>query len=133
MRNLLNILFLDDDPNRTKRFKKDVPEAITVETVKECIEELKTETWDWVFLDHDLGGETYVKSSSKKCGMEVVRWILKNQNIVSVKRFIVHSHNVDAGKEMKAKLSEQKFNVEYIPFMYLWDWNVIKYIQELGQ
>ena len=70
--------------------------------------------WDWVFLDHDLGGEQMVNSNREDCGMEVVRWIVENQP--SIDNILVHSWNSPAGKEMVAKLKDAGYNAEYKPF-----------------
>ena len=74
----IKCLFLDDDEIRTKNFISEVPSAETVKTAEECINKLKENDYDCVFLDHDLGGETYVSSKREDCGMEVVRWIKEN-------------------------------------------------------
>jgi len=108
-------LFLDDDSGRSRAFKKLVPYKVDfVESAADCIKKLGEEEWDLVFLDHDLGGETYVDSGREDCGMEVVRWILDNQPIV--RHIIVHTHNEEAGKEMVSKLKGASYKVEYIPF-----------------
>ena len=69
----MNVLFLDDNPVRSARFRQAVPHATMVETAKECIAQIRKEQWDWIFLDHDLGGEEFVDSDRKDTGMEVVR------------------------------------------------------------
>jgi hypothetical protein len=125
------VLFLDDDPRRTERFLEDVPYAVTVETAKKCAEQLQLGHWDWVFLDHDLGGETFVSSKKANTGMGVVRWILKHPKEVNVKRFIVHTLNHDAGVEMVNKLKDESYNTEKIPFIYLWEWNLVEYLKSL--
>jgi len=48
-----------------------------VTTAKETIEKLSSEKWDYVFLDHDLGGQTYVPSGPGT-GYEVAQWISNN-------------------------------------------------------
>ena len=63
-----NILFLDDCRFRTSRFRSNIPSATLTSTAKECINELKNDSWDIVFLDHDLGGEIYVNSDREDCG-----------------------------------------------------------------
>lgn len=37
----MSILFLDDSPERTEKFKAAYPEAVCVETAKECIQKLR--------------------------------------------------------------------------------------------
>lgn len=113
----MTILFLDDNPERTKRFLSAYPTAETVTTAEECIEKLKTKQYHVVLLDHDLGGEAWVDSSRDDTGMAVVRWIQKNK--VEVQHFIVHSHNTPAGEEMTKKLVDAGYAARYKPFIRL--------------
>lgn len=95
-------LFLDDNKERTKTFLRSVPSSDTALTAKECIEKLKEEEYDCVFLDHDLGGEIYVESEREDCGMEVVRWIVENSP--KIKKIVIHTCNTPAATEMYNKL-----------------------------
>ena len=56
---MMRILILDDDHSRHKQFsKKYASEDLThVFTAHVCIELLKRYEYDYVFLDHDLGGQ----------------------------------------------------------------------------
>ena len=97
------ILFLDDDSNRTKKFRSYFPAASTAATADEMISLLQSsEEFEAVFLDHDLGGEQYADSNNKNTGMEVVRWIETNQPIVE--QFVIHSCNYPAAQEMASRL-----------------------------
>lgn len=115
------ILWLDDDAYRTKHIKPSFigKGAFTwVKTAEECIEQLKADkVWDWVFLDHDLGGEIFVESGREDCGMEVVRWIVEKQPIIS--HIIIHTANSVAGKTMLERLREIEYDVKYIPIFQL--------------
>jgi hypothetical protein len=124
------ILFLDDSPERAavayQRMSKDEQDqTIWCRTVEETI----TTLWDYrevlkfVFLDHDLGGETYVNTKREDCGMEVVRYL---ENL-SVKepiefnqfeniKFIIHSWNITAGAKMMERLKTIGLNVDFKPF-----------------
>jgi len=113
----MNILFMDDNNIRADTFfKKILPDnAIWRTTASDTIGLLVAfKHWDWVFLDHDLGGEQLVDSNREDCGMEVVRWIVKNKPVID--NIIVHSWNSPAGKEMVAKLVDAGYNAEYKPF-----------------
>jgi DNA-binding NarL/FixJ family response regulator len=103
----MNILFLDDCPQRTKKFKRLLPMAVTCETAQECIDLLPTEDWDYVFLDHDLGGETYQSSDEFNTGMQVVRYIVDNPQ--NVQHFVVHSLNYGAALNMVSLLREREY------------------------
>lgn len=74
--------------------------------------------YDVIFLDHDLGGETFVSSQREDCGMEVVRHLEKNPDLVNSRTLIVvHSLNIHAGLEMVSKLLNAGFyNTFYVPF-----------------
>jgi len=104
----MNVLFLDDNPARTKVFLTYYPHADTVDTAVDCIKAMQQKPYDVVFLDHDLGGESFVDPLRDDCGMAVVRWItdpLKFTDPVSV--YVVHSHNHRAAETM-AELLEKK-------------------------
>jgi CheY-like chemotaxis protein len=113
----MKLIFLDDSHARWFAFQSKIPSALRAETAVECIQMLKdSPEIDWLFLDHDLGGETYVESSREDCGMEVVRYLVDNPRIKSIHNIVVHSHNVAAANEMTAKLEDAGYNVKKIPF-----------------
>lgn len=113
----MNILFLDDDLNRQKRFQSEVPHADIVSTAEQAIEQLMDNSYSFVFLDHDLGGEVFVNSEREDCGMEVVRWIVDNSPIIG--RIICHSLNPAARMEMVAKLRDVGYETHDLPFLNL--------------
>ena len=113
----MRVLFLDDNQNRCKRFRMTVPYATIVNTAEETSGQLKHQ-WDIVFLDHDLGGEIFVDSDNLNTGMEVVRWIEENKPKVT--KFVVHSINTPAAKNMMARLLDMGYEVDRLPFINLW-------------
>lgn len=121
----MNVLFLDDNPVRRKMFRSEVPYAKIVETSAECINALcdslcqDDEDFDFVLLDHDLGGEIYVDSNREDTGMEVVRWIVENKPVIG--KIIVHSHNVPASNRMVRALKNAGYKTSQIPFRYKMD------------
>lgn len=113
----MKIIFLDDDHGRWRSFLAKVPTAHRAETAAECINMIReSPEIDWLFLDHDLGGETWVDSNREDCGMEVVRYLCDNPRIISIHHIVVHSHNVSAAQEMHDKLKDAGYNVKLIPF-----------------
>lgn len=113
--NEIKILFLDDAEYRIEAFSKKVPTAKIVETAKDVIDILSSGVeLEYLFLDHDLGGEQYVDSDREDCGMEVVRWMMENK--VDVGTVIVHSHNIVAAEKMRLGLEESGYNVQSIQF-----------------
>lgn len=125
MSSLIQCLIMDDDLERHKKFHMwlDEPgiQLTFVETAIEAIAKLSSEMFHCVFLDHDLGGETYVDSSREDCGMEVIRQ-LNAGTIAQDKRclFVVHTMNIEAGREMVLKLKDRGYaNVVYLGFLQM--------------
>jgi len=123
-----HILFLDDDETRWARFQSKVPYAIRFATAEGLIEYLKhsskaQDKIDWLFLDHDLGGEHYVDSAREDCGMEVVRHLVADVELhkTKISKIVVHSHNGPAAEEMDAKLKDAGYDSKRVPFMNLLD------------
>jgi hypothetical protein len=108
-----DILFLDDDPARQKKFRSNNPSAAIVSTAKACIEALQLQAWDIVHLDHDLDG-TYNDPAGENTGSEVVRWIFANKPIVG--RFVVHTYNEHVWKDMLKVLKQAGYKARYVPF-----------------
>lgn len=110
------ILFLDDDPRRAEVFLDRNPEAVWIQTARECIAKL-TEPWDEVYLDHDLGGEHYVDVERDDCGMEVVRWLCREPVAHLIETpFVIHSHNLAAALMMVLLMRETGYRAEFLPF-----------------
>lgn len=115
----MSILFLDDSPERARRFRASWPSAIIVSTAAEAITQLATQPWNHVLLDHDLGGEEHVDSSRDDTGMAVVRWIVDNNPIIN--NIIVHSLNTPARIAMVSALVNAGYNAIAVPYLNLYD------------
>jgi hypothetical protein len=116
----MRIIFLDDADQRWYRFQAKVPKSIRAETAAQCISLIKdSPVIDWLFLDHDLGGEAYVSSSREDCGMEVVRYLCQHPRAESISRIVVHSHNNGAASEMFNKLKDAGYSTRLLPFYNL--------------
>jgi hypothetical protein len=110
------LLFLDDDPARAKVFLNEFPQAVWVETVKQCIDQL-AQKWDEVHLDHDLGGRTFVDTNESDCGMEVIRWMCSEPRAhLRETQFFVHTHNSVAGLLMVLQMRSSGYKAEFRPF-----------------
>jgi hypothetical protein len=110
------LLFLDDDPLRAEAFLIENPQAVWVQTVAECLEQLVV-SWDEVHLDHDLGGKTYVDVNESDCGMEVIRWLCREpRDHLSEARFFIHTHNSLAGLLMVLQMRSSGYRAEFRPF-----------------
>ncbi len=136
----MKILFLDDDLERCKRFeafikaakehKKEIEYTI-VHTAKDTIENLTSQYFDIISLDHDLGGEVYVNSNREDCGMEVVRHILNTDAKQGV--VIIHTFNTVAGSNMLSDLGiayedGKIYHRAYAPFGTDGYWQYLKHL-----
>jgi CheY-like chemotaxis protein len=99
----MRILILDDDLSRHKHFKANLigHELTHTETAQECIDQIaNNELFDYIFLDHDLGGNVYVESG-KNTGYEVAQYLANNPDKIPGKRkVLVHSLNPVGAKNM---------------------------------
>jgi hypothetical protein len=116
------ILWLDDSPERAAIQYQRWPDekrnrTIWAQTAQEAIDVLKEYELDEAYLDHDLGGTQFQDTRAENCGTEVVRWLEKNLDTKhKTIKFIVHSHNIPAGKRMTERLMNLGLDVKYIPF-----------------
>jgi CheY-like chemotaxis protein len=91
----MRILILEDDPKRWVAFKRNLigNEVMIVDQTDQAIDLLKSQYWDALFLDHDLGGKVYCESGPGT-GWEVAEWLSKNEDLAP-KVVITHSlHDV---------------------------------------
>lgn len=122
------VLFLDDDPNRCRVFRSECPFATIVTTAKDCIDRLRADNYDVVFLDHDLGGQQYQDSREKNSGSEVVRWISENQPKIG--KCVVHSLNQIERKNMVHDLKRLGYPTLNMPFTLLREAGTIQILTE---
>lgn len=96
----MKILILEDDINRIKQFKKNMIGNTLVITnhAVDCINELKKDKFNLVFLDHDLNGKQ-MEYDEDDCGTVVAKWINKNPLPIDT-RVIIHSFNAPAAEYM---------------------------------
>jgi len=113
----MNVLFLDDNQSRTKTFRSQVPSAVCVDTADDCVKALMAEDrWDYVFLDHDLGGEEMVDSFNNNTGAWVARWLSKNHRDIGL--IVIHTLNPAGATAMRDTLLAAEYDVELIPFAW---------------
>ena len=110
----MKVLILEDDPMRIRKFKSFYPGCVVVSHANECIQQLKSDSWDLISLDHDLNWQMFVDPSDADCGMEVVRFMASDK--VPVKSVILHSANKEAVKLMHDGLASAGYNVAIEPF-----------------
>ena len=99
---MIKILILEDDHERHVQFKNNFVncEITIVETVKEAIKELVENQFDYLFLDHDLGGQVNVNSIEENTGGAVARFLRDHPDRMP-NLVILHSLNMAGCKYMK--------------------------------
>ena len=120
----ISVLVLDDDTRRHRWFKKrfegdDLDVAETVEKAKEF---LIDNTYDAIFLDHDLLPHHYESNDHddfSSTGYAIAEWLNENREYQRASTIIVHTRNADAAIKMVEKLRESGRNVEYCAFPML--------------
>jgi CheY-like chemotaxis protein len=101
------VLILEDSEERIAIFKERIPPAVIVNWPEECIAELKRQRWDWLFLDHDLGGKVF-QPSDEKSGYAVALWLEQNPEY-KPKNVIIHSLNDVAAPRMHAAIKGSRW------------------------
>lgn len=117
------VLFLEGGSNRAalqyqRINKKNRERTFWAKTVSEAIAILidYRERLDIVSLGYNLSNKYYVHPASSECGMEIVRWLERqNSKKYSHVRFIVHTWDT-AGRKMVNRLWLKGYRVIYVPF-----------------
>ena len=118
------VFLLDDDERRhrwfERRFSGDILSiAETVEDAKQLLEE---ESFDAIFLDHDLLPHHYESNDHDdfaRTGYAIAEWLNDRPDLQRAATIIVHTRNADAAIPMVQKLRESGRNVEYCAFPML--------------
>ena len=118
----MKILILEDSGERTKWFSDwfVAEEVIITNNAKVAIALLHSVEFDMVFLDHDLGGQTFIDSDDENCGYQVTKALPSTINRST--HVVIHSHNNAAAKRMVNSLSySEEFNgrIDQVPFLVL--------------
>ena len=74
------------------------------------------ERLEYVFLAHDLSGETNMYSGSNASGMEVIRYLEHEDPTEFDCKFIIHSWNIDAAIKMTERLAAKGYHATQQPF-----------------
>lgn len=111
----LKVFVLDDSQHRLDIFAKKLKkhDVDLVKTSKQAISKLKKNKYDFIFLDHDLGGKQMVWDEDN-CGMQVVDYIIKSKKHKESIIYI-HSYNAPRAKEMTKRLKDNKYHATYLP------------------
>lgn len=119
----MNILFLDDDPNRIKAIREFFIGHLPIycKTAAEAIDLLSRYQYDLIFLDHDLGDQHYDNFDLEDglSGYEVAKWLEQNPDKQpNVQYIICHSQNPVGSQRMSFAL-QKSYKSERIPFPIL--------------
>lgn len=120
----ISVFLLDDDRRRHRWFKKrfEGDEVFIAETVEEAKELLSEQSYDAIFLDHDLLPEHYESNNHDdfaRTGYAIAEWLNEKRDLQRASTIIVHTRNADAAIKMVEKLRESGRNVEYCAFPML--------------
>lgn len=120
----ISIFLLDDDHRRHRWFKKRFvgDEVDIAETVEEAKVFLSENSYDAIFLDHDLLPHHYESNDHddfSSTGYAIAEWLDERRDLHRAATIIVHTRNADAAIPMVQKLRESGRNVEYCAFPML--------------
>src|SRR6185369_520253 len=118
------VFLLDDDDRRHRWFERrfegdDLAIADNVDDAKQILEE---ESFDAIFLDHDLLPHHYESNEHDdfaRTGYAIAEWLNDRPDLQKAATIIVHTRNADAAIPMVQKLRESGRNVEYCAFPML--------------
>jgi hypothetical protein len=119
-RHPIRVFLLDDDTKRhiwfAKRFDGDYLDI--AEEPQGAKEFLTNNTYDAIFLDHDLLPEHYRSSEpdDEHTGYAVAAWLAERPEVQPAATIMVHTRNADAAIRMVEALRGAGRNAEYVPF-----------------
>jgi CheY-like chemotaxis protein len=122
-RNPIRVFLLDDDRRRhhwfAARFKGDsIHVAKNVEQAQKLLSE---NSYDAIFLDHDLHPEHYssLDHDDERTGYAVAVWLAENPNLQPASTIMVHTRNADGAMRMVEEMRRAGRSAEYVPFPLL--------------
>jgi hypothetical protein len=118
------ILFMDDCNERAAVLYQRMTErardrTFWTSTVEEALGVLidYRDRLEVVYLEHDLNSDHFVHSGREDCGMEVVRWLEKQDSTkYSHCHFVIHTWNAKAGIKMTERLKAAGYRAHHQPF-----------------
>ncbi|HKZ81337.1 MAG TPA: cyclic-phosphate processing receiver domain-containing protein [Pyrinomonadaceae bacterium] len=122
-RHPIRVFLLDDDTRRHEwfamRFKGDLIDV--AHNVEEAEQLLGTNSYDAIFLDHDLHPEHYNSDSldDQRTGYAIASWLALNPEVQRASTILVHTRNADGAMRMVEELRRAGRMAEYVPFPLL--------------
>jgi len=122
-RHPIRVFLLDDDKRRhewfSARFKGDVVDV--ADDVETALKFLSSNSYDAIFLDHDLHPEHYHATShdDERTGYAIALWLAANPEQQRASTILVHTRNADGAMRMVEELRRSGRSADYVPFPYL--------------
>lgn len=122
-RHPIRVFLLDDDLRRhrwfAERFKGDHIDFAENVTQAEAL--LSSNSYDAIFLDHDLHPEHYESSErdDERTGYAIASWLASRPELQRASTIFVHTRNADGAMRMVEELRRSGRSAEYVPFPLL--------------
>lgn len=122
-RHPIRVFLLDDDKRRHKwfalRFKGDFIDM--AHNVTQAQELLSANSYDAIFLDHDLHPEHYKSEDrdDERTGYAIASWLAAHPEVQRAATILVHTRNADGAMRMVEEMRSAGRSAEYVPFPYL--------------
>jgi Cyclic-phosphate processing Receiver domain len=122
-RHPIRVFLLDDDVRRhdwfSTRFKGDRIDF--AHNVSQAEELLSSNSYDAIFLDHDLHPEHYESSTldDERTGYAIATWLASRPELQRASTIFVHTRNADGAMRMVEELRRSGRSAEYVPFPLL--------------
>nr|ALS90885.1 response regulator receiver domain protein [uncultured bacterium] len=122
-RHPIRVFLLDDDKRRHRwfsaRFEGDFVDV--ADNVEQAREFLGANSYDAIFLDHDLHPEHYNSESrdDARTGYAIALWLAANPELQPASTILVHTRNADGAMRMVEELRRAGRAAEYVPFPML--------------
>jgi DNA-binding LacI/PurR family transcriptional regulator len=122
-RHPIRVFLLDDDKRRhqwfSARFKGDVIDV--ADNVDSAQQFLSANSYDAIFLDHDLHPEHYHATGhdDERTGYAIASWLAANPELQRASTILVHTRNADGAIRMVEELRRAGRTADYVPFPYL--------------
>jgi hypothetical protein len=122
-RHPIRVFLLEDDKRRhqwfVKRFQGDLIDiADNVAAAKEL---LSMNSYDALFLDHDLHPEHYNSPTTddERTGYAIATWLAAHPELQRASTILVHTRNADGAIRMVEELRRAGRTAEFVPFPML--------------
>ena len=122
-RHPIRVFLLEDDKRRhdwfSERFQGDYLDI--ADNVPQAQELLSNNSYDAIFLDHDLHPEHYNSSTTddERTGYAIALWLASQPQLQRASTILVHTRNADGAMRMVEELRLAGRAAEFVPFPLL--------------